>query len=105
MKLSKVAKAVNGTFVGDGEAEIHAMASLLEAREGDVSFLANQKYAAQMKDSKATAVLVHADYEGECPATLIREDDPNNAFASLAPIVGPKPVVREPGIHATAVIG
>ena len=32
MKLSKVAKAVNGTFVGDGEAEIHAMASLLEAR-------------------------------------------------------------------------
>ena len=86
MKLSKVAKAVNGAFVGDGEVEIHAMASLLEAREGDVSFLANQKYAAQMKDTKATAVLVHADYEGECPA-------------------GPKPVVREPGIHATAVIG
>ena len=28
MKLSKVAKAVNGTFVGDGEVEIHAMASL-----------------------------------------------------------------------------
>lgn len=105
MKLSKVAKAVNGTFSGDGEAEIHAMASLLEAREGDVSFLANQKYAAQMKDTKATAVLVHADYEGECPATLIRVEDPNKAFASLAPIFGPKPVVREPGIHATAVIG
>ena len=46
MKLSKVAKAVNGTFTGDGEAEIHAMASLLEAREGDISFLANPKYAA-----------------------------------------------------------
>ena len=58
-----------------------------------------------MKDTKATAVLVHADYEGECPATLIRVEDPNKAFASLAPIFGPKPVVREPGIHATAVIG
>ena len=57
MKLSKVAKAVNGTFEGDGETEIHAMASLLEAREGDVSFLANQKYAPQMRDTKATAVV------------------------------------------------
>lgn len=105
MKLSKVAKAVNGTFTGDGEDEIHAMASLLEAREGDVSFLANQKYAPQMHDTKASAVLVAKDYAGDCPATLIRVDDPNKAFASLAPIFGPKPVIREPGIHATAVIG
>lgn len=105
MKLSELAQAVNGTFTGDGSLEIHAMASLLEAREGDVSFLANQKYAKQMADTKASAVLVAEDYVGETSATLIRVTEPNKAFASLAPLLGPKPVVHEPGIHATAVIG
>lgn len=105
MKLADVAKTVNGTFTGDGDVEIVAMASLLEAREGDISFLANPKYAKQMKDTKASAVLVAQDYEGETRATLIRVPEPNKAFASLAPIFGPRPYVREPGIHATAVIG
>lgn len=106
MKLCDVAKAVNGTFEAkDAEIEIAAMASLLEAREGDISFLANQKYAPQMKETSASAVLVATDYAGETRAALIRVADPNKAFASLAPIFGPKPVVREPGIHVTAVIG
>lgn len=105
MKLSEVAKIVNGTVEAAGDCEINAMASLVEAREGDISFLANQKYAAQMKETRASAVLVAQDYTGETAATLIRVDDPNKAFASLAPIFGPKPVTREPGIHVTAVIG
>lgn len=105
MKLSEVVQAVNGTCEADGSIEIRAMASLLEAREGDISFLANQKYAPQMKETKASAVLVAQDYAGETAAALIRVKDPNKAFASLSPIFGPKPVVREPGIHATAVIG
>ena len=105
MKLSEIAAAVNGTVTANGDPEIHAMASLLEAREGDISFLANPKYTKQMKDTGASAVLVAEDYDGETPAALIRVKDPNKAFASLAPMLGPKPVVREPGIHATAVIG
>lgn len=105
MKLSEVVQAVNGACEADGSIEIRAMASLLEAREGDISFLANQKYAPQMKETKASAVLVAQDYAGETAAALIRVEDPNKAFASLSPIFGPKPVVREPGIHATAVIG
>ncbi|MBR5592214.1 MAG: UDP-3-O-(3-hydroxymyristoyl)glucosamine N-acyltransferase [Kiritimatiellae bacterium] len=106
MKLADVAKAVNGTIDAENaDIEICAMASLLEARKGDISFLANQKYASQMKDTAASAVLVAMDYAGETKAALIRVEDPNKAFASLAPIFGPKPVVRESGIHVTAVIG
>ncbi|MDO4527743.1 MAG: UDP-3-O-(3-hydroxymyristoyl)glucosamine N-acyltransferase [bacterium] len=105
MKLADVAKTVNGTIETGADIEITAMASLLEARDGDISFLANQKYNKQMQETKASAVLVAKDYEGTSDAVLIRVDDPNKAFASLAPIFGPKPVVRTPGIHATAVIG
>ena len=106
MKLCDVAKAVNGTFDAEhADIEICAMASLLEARTGDISFLANMKYASQMKTTSASAVLVSNDYVGETKAVLIRVEDPNKAFASLSPIFGPKPVVREPGVHVTAVIG
>ena len=105
MLLSEVVKAVNGSCAAPEGVEIHAMASLLEARAGDVSFLANPKYAPQMKTTQASAVLVTPDYAGETQAVLIRVDDPNKAFASLAPLLGPKPVTRRPGIHATAVIG
>lgn len=105
MKLKDVAIAVSGTIEGDGELDIHAMASLLEARAGDISFLANPKYSSQMKQTSASAVLVAQDYAGETSSVLIRVKDPNKAFASLTPIFGPAPIVRAPGIHATAVIG
>ena len=105
MKLSELATLVNGQFEGDGDTEIRAMASLTEARSGDISFLANPKYTAQVKESKASAVLVAKDFAGETAAIALRVDDPNKAFAALAPALGPKPVVRQPGIHATAVIG
>ena len=105
MTLNDIAKAVNGTYEGDGNLEIRAMASLEEARPGDISFLANQKYTSQVASTKATAVLVANDYAGETSAVLIHVDSPNKAFAALAPLLGPKPVIRTPGIHATAVIG
>ncbi len=105
MTLSEIVKAVNGEVAEGAACEIHAMASLLEARTGDISFLANPKYAPQMHETQASAVLVAKDYAGETSAVLIRVDDPNKAFASLAPLLGPKPVRRTPGIHPTAVIG
>ncbi|MEG1480535.1 MAG: UDP-3-O-(3-hydroxymyristoyl)glucosamine N-acyltransferase [Kiritimatiellia bacterium] len=105
MKLSEITQLVNGTTNHGEDIEINAMASLLEAREGDISFLANQKYNAQMKETKASAVLVTKEYEGTTSAALIHVDDPNKAFASLAPNLGPQPVVRIPGIHITAIIG
>lgn len=105
MNISEVASAINGIVEGDTTLDIISMSSLLEARKGDISFLANPKYIKQMTETVASAVIVAQDYAGETSvATLIRVEDPNKAFASLAPIFGPKPVVRKPGIHPTAVI-
>ncbi len=105
MIITEVAKILNGTIQGDESLEILAMASLLEAREGDVSFLSNSKYAKQMTATAASVVLVTEDFTGETSAkALIRVSNPDKAFASLAPIFGPKPVIRAPGIHPSAVI-
>ena len=105
-----LAKLLNAQLENDApELPIAAMSSLEDARTGDISFLGNPKYEKQMATTRATAVLVPLSWQGAAagdsrPPVLLRVEDPNKSFAQLAPIFGPPPVVREPGVHPTAVI-
>ncbi len=106
MTVRELAERLHGQLAGDGAIEILALASLEEARPGDVSFFKDAKYARQLGATRASAVLVPQAWQGECPASaLIRVADPNAAFAKAAEWFAPPPVVRAPGIHPTAVIG
>ncbi|MBP5510583.1 MAG: UDP-3-O-(3-hydroxymyristoyl)glucosamine N-acyltransferase [Kiritimatiellae bacterium] len=105
MTVRELAAKLNGRVEGDESQEIHALASLREARAGDLSFLHEAKYERQLSQTRATAVLVAEDWAGESSAkALIRVADPNGAFAQAAPWFAPPEPMREPGIHPTAVI-
>lgn len=105
MTVREIADLLCGLVEGDDTAAIGAIASLDEARKGDLSFLHSSKYGSKMKTTRASAVLVAADWEGEHgDATLIRVADPNGAFSAIAPRFAPPVPVRKPGIHPTAVI-
>jgi UDP-3-O-[3-hydroxymyristoyl] glucosamine N-acyltransferase len=106
MKVTELAERLGGQLSGDGALELVALASLTEARAGDVSFFKDSKYAKQLASTQASAVLVPHTWQGTSPApALIRVEDPNAAFAKVAEWFAPPPVVRAPGIHPTAVIG
>lgn len=106
MKLFEIVEKVAGEVrEGTPDVEITGVASLRDALPGDLSFLANPKYIQQLPQTRATAVLVSRDCEVETPAILIRVDSPDRAFATLAPFFTPPPVVYEPGVHPTAVVG
>lgn len=106
MTVKELASRLDGQLTGDGALEVVALSSLLEARPGDVSFFKDSKYAKQLVATRASAVLVPLDWQGECAApAVIRVADPNGAFAKAAVWFAPPPVVRAPGIHPTAVIG
>lgn len=106
MTIQEIAERVGGTVVGAANSEIHAVASLLEAHPGDLSFLANPKYTHQVAETKASCVLLANGWEGVCSApSQIRVENPDKAFAQVAPLFAPPPIVRTPGIHPTAVIG
>lgn len=106
MTVNELVTRLGGQLTGDGSLEITALASLAEARPGDVSFFKDAKYAAPLAATRASAVLVPSAWQGDCPApALIRVADPNAAFAKAAEWFAPPPVVRAPGIHPTAVIG
>jgi len=106
MKVNELAERLNGQLTGDGALELVALASLTEARAGDVTFFKDSKYAKHLATTRASAVLVPLEWQGTCPApAVIRVKDPNAAFAMTAVWFAPPPVERAPGIHPTAVIG
>ncbi|MEI6971973.1 MAG: UDP-3-O-(3-hydroxymyristoyl)glucosamine N-acyltransferase [bacterium] len=104
MSVALLAEKLGGCLEGDGAAEIKGMAGLREAGPGDVSFLANPKYASALAATMASAVIVAESWSGTSPCALIRVKNPDSAFAKVADIYGPKPIQFKPGIHESAVV-
>lgn len=105
MTVQEVANRLHGQVTGETALEVRALASLSEARPGDLSFFKDRKYAAQLRNTRATAILVDPNWEGETSArAVIRVEDPNGAFAEAAVWFAPPAVTRAPGIHPTAII-
>lgn len=77
--VQELAHHVGGTVQGDGNMLITGAATLSEAGEGDISFLANPRYEKELHASSASAVIVA---EGiDCPGKiLVRCSDPYYAF-------------------------
>ncbi len=105
LTAAAIAEAVSGTLVGDARAEIHAVASLDRATADDLSFFAAAKYAPSFAASNAGVVLVSpdlAELPGTCAARVIVAN-PHEAMLAILPRLYAA-VVREPGVHPTAVI-
>lgn len=83
--------------------EITGLATIEDAGPGHLTFLANDRYAPKLKESKAGAALVPADFDGEAPMPMIKTEHPRIAFALLLDLFHPERK-HAPGIHPTAVI-
>ena len=79
--LSEIVSYVSGRYDGP-DAVITGVAPLADAGEGQLSFLSNPKYASQLAGSKATAVFVANDHEGDAPR-YIRVANPYFAIARV----------------------
>ncbi|MDQ6666582.1 MAG: UDP-3-O-(3-hydroxymyristoyl)glucosamine N-acyltransferase [Acidobacteriota bacterium] len=101
MKLRDVAAALDCGLDGDGEIEIAGVAGLEQARAGDLTFLANSKYAPKVKHTKASAILSGERGKGSI-ATLV-SPNPYLDFARAVALFyqPPRPA---PGIHPQAAI-
>jgi UDP-3-O-[3-hydroxymyristoyl] glucosamine N-acyltransferase len=102
MKLADLAQHLGATLVGDPSAQITGVAAIDTASPGDLTFVANPKYASQARTTKATAVLVEPGFT-EIPAATLRIDNPYLAFAHAIELFY-QPPAYAPGIHPTAVI-
>ena len=110
MKLSKIAKLVDGEIVGDSNVEIERVAKIEDAGRGDITFIANVKYKKYLKSTKATAILVAINTRWEellhrpDPIQLVLVKEPYSAFLCLAELFYPPPSALPVGVHPTAVV-
>lgn len=103
MKASELASVVGGVLEGE-DVELVACGGLEEARKGDLSFCKDPKHVKLVASTKASAVLLPKDWQGDAPCSVIRVEDPNLACMAAAKIFAPPEPVRAPGVHPTAVI-
>jgi len=107
MKLKELAKQLGAELVsGAGgvadEIEVSGVAGIEEAGPGQVTFVANPKYAGLAKTTGAAAVIVEPDFQ-EIAAPTLRVKNSYLAFAKAIECFYAAPTYK-PGVHPTAVV-
>jgi UDP-3-O-[3-hydroxymyristoyl] glucosamine N-acyltransferase len=101
MKLGDLAAQLGCQLDGDGEIEVVRVAAIETAGAGDVTFLANSRYASQLASTGASAVIVSSDVTAS--RAVLRTSNPYLAFARAVALLHPAP--RPPdGVHPTAIV-
>jgi UDP-3-O-[3-hydroxymyristoyl] glucosamine N-acyltransferase len=103
MKLSEISRVL-GTRLENGspDTEITGVAGIDSARPGQLTFIANPKYAAAARTTKASAIIVSENFPA-LPAAMLRSKNPYLDFARALELFY-EPPKYAPGIHPTAVV-
>lgn len=103
MKLGKLAESLQVRIEnGSPDMEITGVAGIEQAVAGEVTFVANPKYAAAARTTRASAVIVAEDFPA-IPGATLRSKNPYLTFARAIELFY-QPPRYPPGIHPTAVI-
>ena len=101
--LREVADLVQGELCGDSSVVITGISGIKEAREGDITFLANSKYHHLAETTHASAIITSKDAL-KCSKPLVKTANPSLAFSKVVELVASNHVGHPHGVHNTAVI-
>ena len=101
MKLSQIASALAARLAG-ADVEITGVAGIEQAGPGELTFVANPRYAGAARTTRASALIVAEDFPALSTPTL-RSANPYLAFARALELFYHPPHYA-PGIHSTAVV-
>lgn len=106
ISVKNLAELVHGTVKGNEALIITGVASLKDAGQSDVSFLANNKYAVLARTTKAGAIIANENYKEEPVKgkAVIITKNPNAAFSKAIDLFAPEAVRFPEGIHKMAVV-
>jgi len=100
VKLSELAERLECRLEGDGDLDVQRVTGIEDAGPGDVTFFANARYAAALRTTRASAVILGED-AGAAPCAMLRTKNPYLAFARAVGLFADdwKPA---PGVHPRA---
>jgi UDP-3-O-[3-hydroxymyristoyl] glucosamine N-acyltransferase len=102
-RLDELVDRLGGELVGDPAVTVRRVATLDEAGEGDLAFLANPKYHSRLKACRASAVILGPAARDLTDRPRIVAPDPYVYFARVAQLFTP-PEVLPAGIHPAAAV-
>jgi UDP-3-O-[3-hydroxymyristoyl] glucosamine N-acyltransferase len=103
MKLTDIASALHARLEnGSPDIDITGVAGIEQAGPGQLTFVANAKYAAAAKTTKASAVIVAEDFPA-ISSVMLRSKNPYLAWAKALKLFY-QPPQYAPGVHPTAVV-
>ncbi len=88
---------------GEPELKIRRVATLSRAEQGSLSFLADSRHRRDLLATHASAVLVTAEDEADCPVAALIAPNPRVSFAQIVAALHPE-IQASPGIDARAAI-
>jgi UDP-3-O-[3-hydroxymyristoyl] glucosamine N-acyltransferase len=97
-----IARLVDGELSGNPDEPVTGVAGIKEAETGDCTFVANAKYLAAAKATRASVILVSRKDAVDIRQTLIRVDNPSHAFSKVVEQMAPPAIQYRPGVHPTA---
>jgi UDP-3-O-[3-hydroxymyristoyl] glucosamine N-acyltransferase len=103
LKLKEIAERLGCRLEGDGELEIHRVTGIEDAGPGDLTFFSNPKYSAELRGTRASAVILGPKADG-APCAMLRDPQPYLAFAKAVELFQDnwRPA---PGAHRLASLG
>jgi UDP-3-O-[3-hydroxymyristoyl] glucosamine N-acyltransferase len=103
MKLHELAQRLGGRLENAADnIEVSGVGGIEEASSGQITFIANPKYATAARSTRAAAIIVGNDFPA-VDRPMLRHGNPYLAFAHAIEIFYHSPEYA-PGIHKTAVI-
>ncbi|HET9706198.1 MAG TPA: UDP-3-O-(3-hydroxymyristoyl)glucosamine N-acyltransferase, partial [Vicinamibacterales bacterium] len=101
MTLGELARRLECPVEGDAGVEIRRVATLEDAGPGDLTFLANPRYAGKLASTRASAVILNG--ASTAPCAVIRSKSPYLTFARAAQVLAPaRPMAA--GVHTLAAV-
>ncbi|MSR33961.1 MAG: UDP-3-O-(3-hydroxymyristoyl)glucosamine N-acyltransferase [Phycisphaerales bacterium] len=80
IRLDELAQKIGATLRGDGATMVHSCAPIERAQSGQISFLANRKYAAHLGTTNASAVIALSGTTVKAGVAMLEAVDPYFAF-------------------------
>jgi len=103
LTLEEIVARLGGRVAGAGATPIHQVASLERADARHISFFTGARHRPQLAATRAGAVIVGPEGEGETTRPRIVAENPYLYFARVSQLFNPL-IAQPPGVHASAVV-
>ncbi|MCK5002046.1 MAG: UDP-3-O-(3-hydroxymyristoyl)glucosamine N-acyltransferase [Gammaproteobacteria bacterium] len=101
-QLSALAKLTGSRLEGD-DCLINNIAEVSSANAGDIAFISSPAYADFLSVTKASALIIKAEFLDACPVPALVSDNPRLAYAKIANLLYPARK-SETGVSADAIV-